>query len=39
MTDRQTSSKGNNSNSINTNIMVLVLYMLSNVGKYLYKVS
>ena len=37
--DRQTSSKGHNSNSINTRVMVLALCMLSNVGKYLYEVS
>ena len=33
------SSKGHNSKSINTRVMVLAFCMLSNVGKYLYEVS
>ena len=33
------SSKGNNSKSINTRVMVLAFCMLSYVGKYLYEVS
>ena len=33
------SSKGHNSRSINTRVMVLAFCMSSNVGKYLYEVS
>ena len=33
------SSKGHNSKSINTRVMVLAFCMSTNVGKYLYKVS
>ena len=33
------SSKGHNSKSINTRVMVLAFCMLSDVGKYLYEVS